>query len=114
MNNYLATVHVKGRVFKTLVFAENPLHARYILEFQFGIGTVRINPQPTKASICDAVLDETSKTQVSLSPHQQRIKSLQKQKALISKNIESERAKDKLSKAQKQLRLATQPKTALQ
>jgi hypothetical protein len=44
MNKYVATVLVKGQIVRTAVFAENPMHARLILEFQFGIGNVVSSP----------------------------------------------------------------------
>jgi hypothetical protein len=112
MNNYLATVRAMGRVLQTAVFAQSPLHARYVLEFQFGIGNVHINPKPVSLLLADAVVGEAAVTQANLNPHQQRIKTLQRQKDLISKSIESERAKDKLSKAQQQMRTATQFKSS--
>ena len=40
MNKYFAAVRVKGHTVRTMVFADSYLHARLILEFQFGIGSV--------------------------------------------------------------------------
>jgi len=44
MNKYVATVLVKGQSVRTAVFAENSMHARLILEFQFGMGNVVSSP----------------------------------------------------------------------
>lgn len=111
MNNYLAIVRAMGRVLQTAVFAQSPLHARYILEFQFGIGNVHVNPKPVSLLLANAAMHEATATQANLNPYQQRIKTLQRQKNLISKNIESERAKSKLAKAQQHMRTAIQIKT---
>jgi len=48
MNKYVATVLVKGQIVRTVVFAENPMHARLILEFQFGMGNVVSSPTTAK------------------------------------------------------------------
>jgi len=40
MNKYFAAVRVKGQTVRTMIFADSYLHARLILEFQFGIGSV--------------------------------------------------------------------------
>jgi len=44
MNKYFAAVRVKGQTVRTMVFADSYLHARLILEFQFGIGSVVRSP----------------------------------------------------------------------
>jgi len=44
MNKYLATVRVQGQLIKTAVFADSPLHARLLLQYQFGMAAVVMNP----------------------------------------------------------------------
>ena len=114
MNKYLANVRVKGQTVKTMVFADSSLHARLILEYQFGIGNVISNPtQTTKANEDYTPLDEvisTLKPIKPLSPQQSRIDSLKKQKDVATKNLKAERDRQKIAKAQQQIRLATTQK----
>lgn len=114
MNKYLATVRVKGQTVRTMVFADSSLHARLILEYQFGIGNVISNPtQTTKANEDYTPLDEvisTLKPIKPLSPQQARIDSLKKQKDVATKNLKAERDRQKIAKAQQQIRMATTQK----
>ena len=114
MNKYLASVRVKGQTVRTMVFADSSLHARLILEYQFGIGNVISNPtQTTKANEEYTPLDEvisTLKPIKPLSPQQARIDSLKKQKDVATKNLKAERDRQKIAKAQHQIRMATTQK----
>lgn len=112
MNKYLATVRVKGQTVKTMVFADSSLHARLILEYQFGIGNVVSNPtQSSKTNEQYTPLDEVINTIKPLSPQQARIDSLKKQKDVATKNLKAERDRQKVAKAQQQIRLATSNKS---
>ena len=117
MNKYLATVRVKGQAVKTMVFADSSLHARLILEYQFGIGNVVGNPNlSTKAEEDFIPLEEVIgfvkpiKTSQPMNPQQARIDSLKKQKEVASKNLKAERDRQKVVKAQQQIRMATTQK----
>lgn len=114
MNKYLATVRVKGKTVKTMVFADSSLHARLILEYQFGIGNVVNNPtQSSKANEDYAPLDEvigTIKSIKPMNPQQAKIDSLKKQKEVASNNLKAERDRQKVAKAQQQIRMATTQK----
>ena len=117
MNKYLATVRVKGQTLRTMVFADSSLHARLILEYQFGIGNVVGNPNlSTKAEKDFIPLEEVIgfvkpiKTSQPMNPQQARIDSLKKQKEVASKNLKAERDRQKVVKAQQQIRMATTQK----
>ena len=114
MNKYLATVRVKGQTVRTMVFAESSLHARLILEYQFGIGNVVSNPtQSSKANEDSTPLDEvigTIKPIKPMNPQQAKLDSLKKQKEVASKNLKAERDRQKVVKAQQQIRMATTQK----
>ena len=108
---YFATVRLKGISVKTAVHAVSSLHARLILEFQFGIGSVIIAPAVTKQTnehyqILDEVV-ATIKPIKSLTPQQSRIDTLKRQKDLASKNLKSERDRQRIDKAQQQIRAVT-------
>ena len=114
MNKYLATVRVKGQTVRTMVFADSSLHARLILEYQFGIGNVF--GTPTMSSKVDeeyAPLDEVIsaiKPIKPMNPQQAKIDSLKKQKEIASNNLKAERDRQKVAKAQQQIRMATTQK----
>ena len=114
MNKYLVTVRVKGQTVKTMVYADSAIHARLILEYQFGIGNVlgsptqcpQANEQYSKAS---EVLNSI-KPITPLNPQQARLDSLKKQQKLAATNLEAERNRQKVIKAQQQIRKATTQK----
>ncbi len=108
---YFATVRLKGISVKTAVYAVSSLHARLILEFQFGIGSVAIAPTLTKqGNEHYQNLDEvvaTIKPIKPLTPQQSRIDTLKRQKDLASKNLKAERDRQRVAKAQQQIRAVT-------
>ena len=111
MDKYFSTVRVNGRTVRTVVYADSSLHARLILEFQFGIGSVVGSPtlfnlRHEQYSSLGKAIEEMSTN----SPQQARIDSLKKQKALISKSLDAERKRQKIAKAQQQLRMAVSQK----
>ncbi len=111
MNKYLASVRVKGQTVRTMVFADSSLHARLILEFQFGIGSVVSNPtQSSKANEDYTPLDEVIGTIKPMNPQQAKLDSLKKQKEVASNNLKAERDRQKVAKAQQQIRMATTQK----
>ena len=93
MNKYQAVVRVKGQLVKTVVFADNPIHARLILQYQFGMDSVVTYP--------------TAITEVAtikpLTPDQQRIKSMQARVKKDQAAIKAERARQKIKSGQTQL-----------
>jgi hypothetical protein len=108
MNKYFSTVRIKGHTVRTMVFADSPLHARLILEFQFGIGNVVGTPIQSNGT-CETYTPLSSITEMikPKTPQQARIDSLKKQKELISKNLETERNRQKVTKAKQQIKMAT-------
>ena len=112
---YFATVRLKGISVKTAVYAVSSLHARLILEFQFGIGSVIIAPALTKQTnehypILDEVV-ATIKPIKPLTPQQSRIDTLKKQKDFASKNLKSEKDRQRVTRAQQQIRTVNQTKS---
>ena len=49
LNNYMyryqVYVKVKGSMVKTIIFADNDIHARLLAQYQYGINNVSIPPQ---------------------------------------------------------------------
>jgi hypothetical protein len=108
---YFATVRLKGISVNTAVYADNSLHARLILEFQFGIGCVVSALALTKKTNEHyKMLDEVVaaiKPIKPLTPQKVRIDTLKKQKDLASKNLKAERDRQRIDKAQQQIRAVT-------
>ena len=94
MNKYVASVRVKEQLVKTVVFAESQLHARLILQYQFGFNN--LVSTPTQVS-------EAIQPIKPLTPKQARIDGLKRQKEAVSKQLKSERDRQKIAKAQQQL-----------
>ena len=45
MYRYQVYVKVKGSMVKTIIFADNDIHARLLAQYQYGINNVSISPQ---------------------------------------------------------------------
>ncbi len=102
MQDYIATVRIKGATIKTVVHAENPTHARLILQYQYGMDSIVACP----------VLVETNKPKT---PEQLRLDSLKANKDRAVDALTAERQRQKLAKAQKALaavRQASNPSNA--
>jgi hypothetical protein len=93
MNKYLASVRIKGRTVKMAVFADCPLHARLIIEYQFGINSLVSSPIQVNE-------DTANKP---LTPDQARIKSMQDRVKQDQQAVKAERARQKIKKAQQTL-----------
>lgn len=107
MNKFVATVRVKGTTVRTVIFADSALHARLILEYQFGIGSVIHSPAIAERTVNDCLtLDEVLakiKPIKPLTPQQARLDSLKRQKEVASKNLKAERDRQKMARAQQQI-----------
>jgi hypothetical protein len=93
MNKYQATVRVKGQWAKTAIFADCAVHARLLLQWQYGFANVLSTPTP---------IHETA-TIKPLSPQQARIDTLKRQKDSVAKQLKAERDRQRIAKAQQQI-----------
>ena len=101
MNKYLASVRIRGQIVKMAVFADSMTHARLILEYQFGMNSLASSPvQVNEAG--------TIKLQT---PDQARLAALKRQKDNVAKQIEAERDRQKIYRAQQQISQAIRPKS---
>jgi dGTP triphosphohydrolase len=102
MNQYIATVRIKGQSVRTVVFADCSIHARLILEYQFGMNSVINNPSLlTREDRGYRSLDEVLATFKPKTPDQLNIDTLKNQKDQADKRLKAARARQKLAKAQK-------------
>ena len=103
MNKYRATILIKGQRVSTVVFADSPLHARLMVEYQYGMGSVINGPRPISEA-------ETFKPIKPLPPDKFRLASMKQQKDTLTKNIKAERDRQQVAKAQQQIFKATTQK----
>lgn len=113
MNKYLATIRVIGQTIKTAVFADSPIHARLMLQYQFGMDCIVANPTLAPKESCGYQSLEEVITRIKsikpikplspLTPEQSRIEVLKRQKLKASKDLESERARQRMIKDQKRI-----------
>jgi hypothetical protein len=85
------------------------------LEYQFGMGNVVGTPAVSTAKESYTPLEEiiaSIKPIKPLNPQTARIDALKKQKAVVSKNLDAERDRQKISRAQQQIHMATTKKIA--
>ena len=97
MKDYTAKVRVKGNVIKTVVHAENATHARLLLQYQYGFDDIVASPT-------------LAETQQPKSPEQLRIDNLKVAKDRAAAALSAERQRQQVSRAQKTLAAAGQPK----
>lgn len=89
MNKYIATVRVKDQAIKMAVFADSQIHARLILQYQFGMNSIVSSPNQIREV----------KTIKPLTPDQQRIKSMQARVKQDQQAVKAERARQKIRSA---------------
>ena len=102
MNKYLASVRIRGQIVKMAVFADSMIHARLILEYQFGMNSLA--SLPVQVNEAGTIKPQT--------PDQARLAALKRQKDNVAKQIETERDRQKLAKAQKTISNLNQPTLA--
>ena len=110
MNKYQAHIKIKGQLVNTAVFADNPIHARLILQYQFGIHCLASIPSVvTHESRGYQMIDEVItaiKAKPPQTPDQARVASLKNQKDAASKALKAERNRQKIKRAQQQISAA--------
>ena len=99
MNRYIATVRVKGRLIKTIVFADSQLHARLILQYQFGYDSLYATP----LQVNEVCISKPA------TPQQQRIASLQQQTKRSQQAVKQERLRQQQQKLNQQRTALNKP-----
>ena len=110
MNKYQAYVRIKGQLVNTAVFADSPIHARLIIQYQFGMNSLASTPSiVTRERRGYQMIDEVIsaiKAKPPQTPEQARVASLQNQKDAASKALKAERNRQKIKRAQQQISAA--------
>jgi hypothetical protein len=104
---YLASLRIRGTTLRTLVYAECSLHARLMLEYQFGLGSVIGTPtRYTGRGAGYTPVSEVIKTIkpiAPLTPEQGRIQALKQRKDSAGKALAAERERQRITKANRRL-----------
>ncbi|WP_350296966.1 hypothetical protein [Limnohabitans sp. Rim8] len=100
MQDFIATIRIKGTTVKTVVHAESSTHARLLLQYQYGMNSIVASP----------VLVETLKPKT---PEQLRLDSLKANKDRAAVALAAERQRQKVAKAQSALRVARLSKSSI-
>jgi hypothetical protein len=99
MNKYLAAVRVGGSTIRTMVFADSDIHARLLLQYQYGMNSIVISPSLTKEAEDDRLVDNTIKPIKPLTPAQTRIQGL---KHSVDRTREALRAEQERQRQQRE------------
>jgi len=96
MNKYLATVRLRGQHIKTMVYADSAVHARLLLQYQFGMDCMVMGPQATNED-ADAysLLDNMIKPKPPMTPAQARISGLRQGVARSQEQLKGEQERQR-------------------
>ncbi len=97
MYKYQVLVKVKGSTVKTIIFADNEIHARLLAQYQYGMNSLLSNPH--KLGLSEAGIIKP------LTPDQLRIKSMQDRVKKDQQAVKAERARQKIKAGQDQLKI---------
>ena len=117
MNRYLVTVKIRGQSVRTVVDADTPVHARLLVDYKFGLGSLVGQPLAVAEGgaeypLFDDVVVAYENMQPikpikpikpAASPEQARINSLKQNKQRADAALKSERDRQKTVRAQKTL-----------
>ena len=93
MNKFIANVRIKGQTVRMAVFADCQLHARLILQYQFGMNSLVSSP----------ILIKEADTNKAMNPEQAKIKSMQDRVKQDQEAVKAERARQRIHHAQQQV-----------
>jgi len=97
MKQFHIKVKFKGTWYNTSIFADSAIHARLLAEYVYGFGNVSV----TYTKGYTMKVDEITATK---SSEQLRIDALQRQKEAASNSLKAERNRQKLQRAQAQIK----------
>lgn len=119
MKTYIATVRLNGRLVRTRIWADEPLHAKLLLQYYFGMSSIAAGPvlgEGTHSNLPDAEqlrIEEAATAPIKpikpRSPEQAQIDSLKARKDQATKALKSAKQRQRVVKAQRSLQSAMQP-----
>lgn len=119
MKTYIATVRIHGRLVRTRIWADEPLHAKLLLQYFFGFNSIAAGPALGECNLShlpDAEqlrIEEAAiapiKPTKPRSPEQAQIDSLKARKDQATQALKAAQQRQRVVKAQKTLQSAMQP-----
>ena len=119
MKTYIATVRIHGRLVRTRIWADEPIHAKLLLQYYFGMSSIAAGPvlgEGTHSHLPDAEqlrLEEAAITTIKpvkpRSPEQAQIDDLKARRDQATQALKSAKQRQKVVKAQKTLRSMMKP-----
>lgn len=116
MKTYIATVRIHGRLVRTRIWADEPLHAKLLLQYYFGMSSIAAGPvlgEGNQSHLPDAEqlrIEEAAiaptKPVKPRSPEQVQIDGLKARKDQASQALKTAQQRQKVVKAQKTLQTA--------
>jgi hypothetical protein len=119
MNQYIATVRIHGRLVRTRIWADEPLHAKLLLQYYFGMGSIAAGPvlgegnhshlpYAEQLRIHEAAIDPI-KPAKPRSPEQAQIDGLKARKDQAAQALKAAQQRQRVVKAQRVLQTAIKP-----
>lgn len=119
MKTYIATVRIHGRLVRTRVWADDPVHARLLLQYFFGMSSIAVGPMLGEGDYSDLPnaeelrLEGTGITPIKpvkpKSPEQAQIDSLKARKDQATQALKAAQQRHRVIKAQRALQSAMRP-----
>ena len=116
MKTYIATVRIHGRLVRTRIWADEPLHAKLLLQYYFGMNSIAAGPvlgEGNHSHLPDAYqlrLEEaaiaTIKPVKPRSPEQAQIDGLKARKDQATQALKAAQQRQRVVKAQQALHAA--------
>ena len=119
MKTYIATVRIHGRLVRTRVWADDPVHARLLLQYFFGMSSIAVGPvlgEGDHSHLPNAEelrLKEAGiagiKPVKPKSPEQAQIDNLKARRDQATQALKAEQQRQRVIKAQRALQSAMRP-----
>lgn len=113
MNTYIATVRIHGRLIRTRIWADEPLHAKLLLQYFFGFNSIAAGPalgEGTHSHLPDAEQLRIKEAVIAppkpikpRSPEQAQIDGLKARKNQAAQALKAAQQRQRVVKAQKTL-----------
>ena len=125
MKNYIATIRIRGRQVRTRVWADDPIHARLLLQYLFGMNSIAAGPvlaegdcqhlpDAEQLSVQEAKISTIKpikpiKPVAAKTPEQAQIDSLKARKDQATQALKAAQQRQRVVKAQRTLQRAVRP-----
>ena len=119
MKTYIATVRIHGRLVRTRIWADEPIHAKLLLQYYFGMNSIAAGPllgegnyshlpDADQLRIEEAAIAPTKPVKPR-SPEQAQIDGLKARKDQAAQALKSAKQRQRVVKAQKTLQSVMKP-----